>query len=611
MSDTQPIDPVTVPDPSVKPPAPIQPPAADGGIRGIDGGGLAPGRALTNKDAEPWFLKPAKGTHRMDALPAAREISYALPMIDGAAIFTQLEMLIAAATSSVLLAYWAIDMSTPLLTDPKKRWGKLLVEAAQRGVKVRVLMNDFDPGLQPMQHVSAWLALGPLLAAADKAGLPKDRLQAMVVRHPAQVPAPVMHLGVANLYDSVAAQLNTDITDATKRQNTYLYAPGLWDKIELDGKGKAVPVKAGQAYPGSPASHHQKIAIIDGQFALTGGVNLTSTYIDTSKHPKPVDKEGIGPWHDAYVQVEGQDIVRDFVANFIGLWNLGKVSMEAFLKTQQAALKLKVPWYVGALPTELKDSDIAISTSAPSTAAPAVPAQIHRTWSDPSANAPFFTPVREDVLKGYEAAIKLANDYIYIENQYFRDERIGQAIIDRWKAKKSLQVILVIPSRPEEQIRKKADKVTLYGMALQYKIIKAMIDTIGANVGVYALERKDNAVIYVHSKLMLVDDRYARIGSANTNPRSLSMDTELDLAWYDPTTVKALRLQLWQEILANAPGLGGWKPADYVKQWKKLAEANDKAVKAKTPGKLRGYVRTYQNAKFEIGMFDANLGPYS
>lgn len=607
MSDPKPIEPVTVPDPSVQPPTPIQAPAADGGIRGIDGGGLAPGRALANKEAEPWFLKPAKGTHRMDAQPAAREIHYALPLVDGATIFTELEMVIASSTSSVLLAYWAVDMGTQLLTDPKKTWAHLLLEAAQRGVKVRLLLNDFDPGLQTMSHIGAWFALGPLLAAADKAGISKDLLQVIVYRHPAQVPPLVMGLAVANLYDGVAEQINRDIPNANNRMVSYLYAPGLWDKIALDKANKAGPVKAGQAYPGWPASHHQKIAIVDGRIAFTGGVNLTSTYIDTHEHPKPVDKEGIGPWHDAYVRVEGPEIVRDFVSNFIGLWNLGKISMEGFLKNQQAALSQKPPWYVGAAPTELRETDIGIGTSAPSTAAPSVVAQIHRTWSEPSVNPPYFTPIREDVLKGYETAIKLANHYIYIENQYFRDKRIGQAIIDRWKVKKSLQVILVIPSRSEELIRNKGDKVTLYGAALQYDILKAMTDTMGTNVGVFAMERKDKAVIYVHSKLMLIDDRYARIGSANANPRSLSMDSELDLAWYDKSSARALRLRLWKEILGNARGVDSWKVAEYVKQWKKIAEANAKA----RPAKLRGYVRPFKNAEFKIGLADANLGPYS
>lgn len=605
MSDAKPIEPVTVPDPSVQPPAPIQPPAADGGIRGIDGGGLAPGRALANQDAGRWFLPPAKGTHRMDALPATREVYYAQPLIEGATIFTELEMTIASAKSSVLLAYWAIEVNTRLLTDPKKTWTHLLVEAAQRGVKVRVLMNDFDPGLRAREHTSAWLALGQLLAAADKVGVPTDLFQAVVIRHPVQVPPLAMMVAARNLYDDRATLLNLEIPDPKRRAATYLYSPGLWDKIRVDKDGKTVPVKAGQAYPGWPASHHQKIAIIDGRVAFTGGVNLTDTYIDTEKHPKPKDKEGIGPWHDAYVRVEGPDIVRDFVANFIGLWNLGKASMEAFLKTQAAALTLKKPWYLGAAPTELKEADIAIDTSAPGTKPPAIPAQIHRTWSDPVANAPFFTPVREDVLQGYKEAIKQANDYIYIENQYFRDARIGTAIIDRWKRHKQLQVIVLVPSRSEEEIRNKADPVTLYGAALQHEAIKAMTDAMGGNVGVFAMERKDGAVIYVHSKLMLIDDRYARIGSANTNPRSLSLDTELDLAWYDPDSVRALRLRLWEEILGKAAKPGGWKPADYVKQWKKIAEANAKAA----PARLQGFVRPYKNAEFKRGLVD--LGPYS
>ena len=36
--------------------------------------------------------------------------------------------------------------------------------------------------------------------------------------------------------------------------------------------------------------------------------------------------------------------------------------------------------------------------------------------------------------------------------------------------------------------------------------------------------------IYVHAKIMIVDDRILRVGSANLNNRSLGLDSECDLA---------------------------------------------------------------------------------
>src|SRR5690606_1463199 len=42
--------------------------------------------------------------------------------------------------------------------------------------------------------------------------------------------------------------------------------------------------------------------------------------------------------------------------------------------------------------------------------------------------------------------------------------------------------------------------------------------------------RAEDAAIFVHSKAMIVDDQFLRIGSANVTHRSMGVDTECDLA---------------------------------------------------------------------------------
>lgn len=606
MSDPKPIEPVSPPDPQIKPPEPITPPAADGGIKGIEGAAPAPGKELRNKEAKPYFLKEEKSTDRMRARFAARVIDAATPLIDGVNIFTELEKSITGAKSSVLLAYWAITFSTKLVTDPSRTWADMLIAAAASGVKVRVLINDFDPGFQTPSHLNAWLQLGAFLfQGLSKAKVSPDALQVVVSRHAAEVPATALLLHAADLYDNVASEMNK-VSDLKKRQVAYGFSPGVWDKIVVNPKtGELSPITAHKVYAGYPASHHQKLAIIDGRVALTGGLNIVDTYIDTDKHDKKVDKDGIGPWHDAYVKIEGEEIIRDLITNYVGLWNQGKAGMDAFLTAQKAALKDKAPWYTTVTPTALKESDIAINT-VPKTTPPAVTAQIRRTVSIGNPNLPFFTNVRRDVLDGYLLAIGLAEELIYIENQYLRETTLGKAIIDRHKQKADLRTIIVLPTRSEELVRQKGDPVTKFGAALQWKIIDDMQKQIGSNVGFFAMERKDKAIVYVHSKLLIVDDKLASIGSSNANPRSLFMDTELDFVWFDTNTVPELRLKLWKEILGNPADIATWKPKDYVKKWNSVATAN----KTARASKLKGYVRPFVNdAKGETGI--VNLGPYS
>jgi phosphatidylserine/phosphatidylglycerophosphate/cardiolipin synthase-like enzyme len=56
--------------------------------------------------------------------------------------------------------------------------------------------------------------------------------------------------------------------------------------------------------------------------------------------------------------------------------------------------------------------------------------------------------------------------------------------------------------------------------------------------------------VYVHSKLMLVDDEWATVGSCNLHHYSLFGNSELNAAFRDPTTVRAMRVELFQEHLA-------------------------------------------------------------
>ena len=52
--------------------------------------------------------------------------------------------------------------------------------------------------------------------------------------------------------------------------------------------------------------------------------------------------------------------------------------------------------------------------------------------------------------------------------------------------------------------------------------------------------------VYVHSKLLLVDDLFFTLGSANINARSLLSDTELNIAMPSPKTTKLWRERLWE-----------------------------------------------------------------
>jgi cardiolipin synthase A/B len=53
--------------------------------------------------------------------------------------------------------------------------------------------------------------------------------------------------------------------------------------------------------------------------------------------------------------------------------------------------------------------------------------------------------------------------------------------------------------------------------------------------------------VHVHSKLMLVDDEWATVGSCNLHRFSLFGNCEMNAAFAEPDTVRAFRCELFQE----------------------------------------------------------------
>jgi len=60
--------------------------------------------------------------------------------------------------------------------------------------------------------------------------------------------------------------------------------------------------------------------------------------------------------------------------------------------------------------------------------------------------------------------------------------------------------------------------------------------------------------IYVHGKIMLVDDEWATIGSCNLHSNSLSGHTEMNASIWDATVVRPLRCELLSEHLGQDTG---------------------------------------------------------
>ncbi len=159
-------------------------------------------------------------------------------------------------------------------------------------------------------------------------------------------------------------------------------------------------------------------------------------------------------------------------------------------------------------------------------------------------------PYKEaSVHAAYVSLIENAQHFIYIENQYFISaenqvavtlrERIARAISN----KEVFRAYICVPITPCGQWESTSIK---YVMKWQYKTINKDIlnplrerfpgVSINDYVSFYSFRtaaRLGNQVVsdqvYIHSKLMIVDDRVAVIGSANINDRSLCGDRDSEI----------------------------------------------------------------------------------
>ena len=149
--------------------------------------------------------------------------------------------------------------------------------------------------------------------------------------------------------------------------------------------------------------------------------------------------------------------------------------------------------------------------------------------------------------------IAAAKRFIYAENQYFTSPRIARAFIERLQAPDPPEIVLVGPRKAEgwlEQVAMDATRVRLAQVIGR--------EDPGNRFRIYTPVTEQGEDIYVHAKVMIVDDRILRVGSSNMNNRSLGLDSECDLAMEAASdeqcaTIAALRTRLMAEHLGVEP----------------------------------------------------------
>jgi phosphatidylserine/phosphatidylglycerophosphate/cardiolipin synthase-like enzyme len=262
------------------------------------------------------------------------------------------------------------------------------------------------------------------------------------------------------------------------------------------------------------ASHHQKFVVIDDKIAFVGGLDLCSSRWDERDHrvenPLRVNADGspYRSFHDLQSCHSGP-IGRHLAEIFEARW---KIASGEDLE----------------LPAEPPNGPVELMPSLPIAAKQVA---VSRTQNCAVCGGDeSFREIRQLFLDAIDAAEHL----IYVENQYFSSEALYKGLLRRMAKKKRspLEIVLVIAKDAEGLLEQLS-----IGVA-QNRIVRGLQQAArdnGHHLGIYypASAGVDGTELatYIHSKFLLVDDRFLSVGSANMNNRSMGYDTELNVSW--------------------------------------------------------------------------------
>ncbi|MGV8965863.1 MAG: phospholipase D family protein [Cellulomonas sp.] len=318
-------------------------------------------------------------------------------------------------------------------------------------------------------------------------------------------------------------------------------------------------------------SHHQKLVVVRHpgsparDVAFVGGIDLSHSRNDDCGHrgdsqaftfprvygPRP-------PWHDIQAEVRGP-AVHDLEHTFRERWygssplDLPDPVRELYDRAYHIGATTRRP-----LPEPVPDDD-----SRPGTHA----VQVLRTYPAWLRRYPFAPLGERSIAHAYRKAFARARRLVYVEDQYLWSRPVADLIASALWANPELHVIAVVPRYPDSD----GAISRVPGLLGRHDVIRTCAQAGGERFAVYDLENRQGTPVYVHAKVVVVDDVWAMVGSDNLNRRSWTHDSELSIAVLDARLdarapldparlgdgarvfARDLRLRLWREHLDRDP----------------------------------------------------------
>jgi len=266
------------------------------------------------------------------------------------------------------------------------------------------------------------------------------------------------------------------------------------------------------------ASHHQKIVVVDDEIAFCGGMDVAIGRWDHRAHHtlnrhridplgtlKAKERKKFGPYHDVQMIISGP-AARGLALIARERWQTASGEEAIPLRAEEKP-RQKVPdSWPESTHVDFRNVPIGIALTLPAFKDQKQTRQIEKLYLDMIASAEHF---------------------IYMENQFFSQLKIARALNKRLRENPKLRVLLLSCWEPEGIMERKS---MWYGRVL-FRDILEQGDVADRVVLAYPISREKGLqkAVRIHSKLMIVDDRYLRVGSSNINNRSMALDSECDL----------------------------------------------------------------------------------
>jgi phosphatidylserine/phosphatidylglycerophosphate/cardiolipin synthase-like enzyme len=263
---------------------------------------------------------------------------------------------------------------------------------------------------------------------------------------------------------------------------------------------RQIHLKFDSAHP-LGCSHHQKIVVIDDALAVCGGIDMTDRRWDTREHleqdprRKRPGGSAYGPWHDMTMLLEGpiagalDERARDRWRRAVG------EQLSPPRKSQESA-------WPDELEAHFENVEVGIS----------------RTRAEYKGDAGV-----KEIEELFVSQIRRAKHFIYAESQYFASRAVAEAMCARLSSDDPPEIVIINPETADGWVES-----TIMDPARARLVRGIMENDRQSRFRIY-LPYTGETPIYVHAKLLIVDDEIVRIGSANFNNRSMGLDSECDV----------------------------------------------------------------------------------